>query len=537
MKTLIVSLILIFTGLNLQAKTIYFKNQNFIHQAPEILSQNDKLVFQFSANSMELMEEKGKDQVSLKGLQLSQIPHLAETPYFSFIVKGAPEEISHQILESEVESFQDLEIKPSPEMPCRCADDTRPKSFNEQIYLEDDREMVEFEFLGDFKGKKLTKVTINLARFNTVEKKLSVYSHLKVSFESEEGKTLKVESIEEQGKKYVFFTPQRFQAELNALVEYRSQQGYEVEVVKLEELGNDFDSIRESIHEMYREKSFDYALIVGHEEIFPTEYVYTSNDSNTPSDLRYFTFGGDEDYIPDVFYGRMVVASALEVKQQIKKIKDYEQGRFNDLSGPKKQVGIASNEGSNPTDVEYLNQMQSPLENTFGIKRVAFHQVNKESNASNIVKALNEGASWVHYIGHGSGNSWISINRGEFHSDDVKKLDSDIVKPIVIDVSCQNGRFSYEGRLGERFLNEKKFFKPTGAVAFYGGSVDISWHPPVFMAFKISELAAKKSSHSLGELLLKGQLELLKSYSDSSMAKENLVWYHLLGDPALNLNF
>ncbi|MFZ8934699.1 MAG: C25 family cysteine peptidase, partial [Bacteriovoracaceae bacterium] len=143
----------------------------------------------------------------------------------------------------------------------------------------------------------------------------------------------------------------------------------------------------------------------------------------------------------------------------------------------------------------------------------------------------------VNYIGHGSGNSWISINRGEFHSDNVKSLKSNIVKPIVIDVSCQNGRFNYEGRLGERFMNETRFSKPIGAVAFYGGSVDISWHPPAVMAVKISELFAQKTIETLGDLLLQGQVELLKSYSDGDMAKENLVWYHLLGDPALRLQY
>jgi len=34
---------------------------------------------------------------------------------------------------------------------------------------------------------------------------------------------------------------------------------------------------------------------------------------------------------------------------------------------------------------------------------------------------------------------------------------------------------------------------------------------------------------------MNGQTHLLKTYSDLDSAKENLVWYHLLGDPSLKV--
>ena len=102
-------------------------------------------------------------------------------------------------------------------------------------------------------------------------------------------------------------------------------------------------------------------------------------------------------------------------------------------------------------------------------------------------------------------------------------------------MACQNGKFSNEGRLGERFMNGTDHGKPVGAVAYYGGSVDISWHPPAIMARGINLNMANSKPKTIGEALLAGQLYLLSNYDDLSAAEENLKWYHLQGDPTLQL--
>jgi hypothetical protein len=142
----------------------------------------------------------------------------------------------------------------------------------------------------------------------------------------------------------------------------------------------------------------------------------------------------------------------------------------------------------------------------------------------------------MNYIGHGSGDSWSSINGGEYFSSHVKSLKANIVKPIIIDVACQNGRFNNAQKLGETFMNARNRGKPVGAVAYFGGSVDISWDPPAIMAMKIGSDLAEQKVAELYALILQGQLHLLKEYSDPEGAKENLLWYHLLGDPSLSVS-
>ena len=141
----------------------------------------------------------------------------------------------------------------------------------------------------------------------------------------------------------------------------------------------------------------------------------------------------------------------------------------------------------------------------------------------------------MNYIGHGSGTSWASLNSGEYQSEDIQGIQAQVRRPVIIDVSCQNGRFKNEGRLGERFQNEHIGNIPIGAVAYYGGSVDISWHPPAKMAVLIAQLVAQKNIPTLGQLLLAGQLKLLKDNASVKEVKDNFTWYHLLGDPTMRL--
>ena len=142
------------------------------------------------------------------------------------------------------------------------------------------------------------------------------------------------------------------------------------------------------------------------------------------------------------------------------------------------------------------------------------------STPENINNILNKGAIWLNYIGHGEGSTSPSLHSRSYHSNDVKTIDGKgKVKPVIIDVACQNGRFSFDNRLGERFLNETKGKDSLiGAVAYYGGSVDISWHPPAKMAVIINQILAKGKSSYLGKLLL-----MVKwSFSKSTQQKKKL---------------
>ena len=441
----------------------------------------------------------------------------------------------------EGEEFLVNDVLPSPaqKMPCRCdkKEEDIPFTYNVKAYRRLNKFVTSIKYLGKYRGVPLTKVTITPMKYSD-ENYLSVYPKLKVNFHSETGPVqLFNAKASSQNKKYLIISPREYHKDLKTLISQKKKQGFDVILKNQNAMGSDFSSIKSSIHKLYQQSKFSYALLVGHEKSFPTDFVETSNSNKTPSDLGYFLMDGISDKIPDVFYGRMNVSSSVDVRNQIAKTLEYENKSWTDSTGLRRVLGIASDEGYNPSDVEYTEQFLKPLHDDLNKSIEYILQESATSTASNIVKNMNKGSYWINYIGHGSGTSWSSINRGEFTVDDIKNLTPGHVKPVLIDVACQNGRFSNEGRLGERFMNETNQGRPVGTVAYFGGSVDVSWHPPAIMAKGINKELASNRPETIGEVLLAGQLYLLENYDDLAAAEENLVWYHLQGDPTLQLQY
>ncbi len=480
------------------------------------------------------------NSVEIDGLENTKEVSRPSLPYHSFIVKGVPSDFKIKLIKGKAFTVKGLKPTPARELPCRCAKDKNLDPNINILKYEEGRGLYKIEYLGDFRGEKLSKVTVSPAKYRN--SKFEMYPELEFSLTRVKGGGINFNSSEvgkeiSSNKNYLMVSASHLVNATNELANYKRSQGFKVKVVDLKTIGKTSEKLKSFLHEEYRRNGYNFALLIGHEETMPTEYKSTSSDAETPSDTSYFTMGGSEDIIPDVFYGRIVADTEKDVLNQLKKIKEYDSKSYSVNRGRNHFVGIASDEGSNPSDVEYMEGFYAEFKDVFGTKSSLYFQENSNSNSRNINKALNEGANWLSYIGHGSGDSWSSVNRGDYNSGHIKDLNPGIVKPVIIDVACQNGRFSYEGRLGERFMNETKNGEPIGAVAYYGGSVDISWHPPAVMAKGINQAIAKDGFNTLGEALLKGQIHLLETYDDREAAEENLVWYHLFGDPSMKVSF
>jgi Peptidase family C25 len=75
--------------------------------------------------------------------------------------------------------------------------------------------------------------------------------------------------------------------------------------------------------------------------------------------------------------------------------------------------------------------------------------------------------------------------------------------------------------------------KNAGALAYYGGSVTISWDEPAVMSVGIAKSHFEKPVHSLGGTVLAGQLYLQAQMGTGDNTLENMKWYNLFGDPSL----
>ncbi|PIK15901.1 C25 family cysteine peptidase [Halobacteriovorax sp. JY17] len=472
--------------------------------------------------------------ISLENWQQSKTVGAASLPFKSFLFEGDPQDFEVTLDAKDVSFIDELVPAPAQKKPCRC--DIVPWKFSadykDEYYNRENLLHIKKELIGVFKGKKITKVSVYPIAYNHT-KGARFVSEGTVHIKSKKS-TPHFFKMKANDKNYNIFAHSRFESTLSPLIKLRKEQGFNVNFFALENIGHDSIGIKEFIHSLYEKEAFSYALIIGHEEEFPTEYVRTQFDMSTPSDMLYYTMDGEGDVIPDVLYGRLSVETTQELERVIEKTIEFENRSWENSTGASEMIAIASDEGSAPDDVEYVRDMQSPLTEKFNWKSNEFFQANESGNADNIVAQFNQGSIWLNYIGHGTGFEWPSVYGREFNTRDIASISSGKVKPVVIDVACQNGRFSNEGRMGETFIRGGE--ANSGAVAYYGGSVDISWDPPAIMAIGINRAVSENNQRRLVDVVFEGQSYLLENLDDREAALENFVWYHLQGDPLLNLS-
>lgn len=534
------ALIALFLSFSLQAKILFLDGALSTREAStKVIKSLNEWKVSFLIPQIDVQEVvatplgKGFSQFKIKGLKNAQTPGAPSLPFYSFIVASDKGDLEVTTDFSEEVIFSDLKAIPALDKPCRCQKGRALATLKEREYFQE--APVSLHSLGDYRGRALTLVVIRpLLQWGDQIKGLK---NLEVTVTSQSGPLFSMDRLKEANKKMLLIAPEHLSQGMREYAEYKESLGFEVESFIYESVASNETELKAFIHKHYKQTSFQYALIFGFENDIPPFRVMTSANPQTPSDFPFFAMGGANDTIPDVFYGRIVARNNDDIRRQIEKSREFETKSWFNAQGRRSTIGIASNEGWNPTDVEYIQSMLGPLESSLQLSPTYFLQDNQNSNPTEINRTLNQGAIWLNYIGHGSGTSWSSITKDEYTSQNIAGIKEGQVKPVIIDVACQNGRFNNQKRLGETFLLAHKKGMPTGAVAFYGGSVDISWDPPAVMAVAINEGLAKNKKGNLFEIIMKGQLHLLSDYEDVEAAKENLLWYHLLGDPSLRVDF
>ncbi len=489
---------------------------------------------QFNLAKVEAEALTGKPQfkvLSEKNITFSQDVGLASVPFKSIVVAGEPDTTDVIIDIGQVVEAGIL-AAPAQEEDCRCATD-KTKKF--AFTPSKSRPMVRKDYLGTYRGQPLTRVTIYAAEADYANNSVRFYPNLRAQISTtgsmSEALTAEVASHYD----YLIVSPKALLPGLQDFVFYKNYRGHKVKTVVLEDIGADVAKLTEFFKAEYKEHKYKYALIVGTDTLFPNHQVQTSGSPKTPSDYKYFLMDSN-DMIPDVQYGRVVASTAEEVKRQTGKWQDYQERR-SDVAGLLHMIGIASNEGNNPSDEDYVKGIEADLAKAFGTTASHFHQDNPTSNPAGVNQAFNKGSGYLTYLGHGSGTAWAST--GTYYTvADAKKIENaNVQQPVIIDVACMNGVLK-KGYLGETFMNSvDSRGDAVGAAMYFGGTVNISWHPPAIMARGIVKKTIEQKIGTIGDALLAGQLYLLENHTDVEAVRDNFEWYVLFGEPSSNLYF
>ena len=509
-------------------------------ELPKVEVEQGLVVAASVEGSEDFGEREYTSRIKMQGVSNTSLAHGPSLPQVSFILKGQPKYLKVNV---KVKGEQTVDrVVPSPGQPTRVRQGSfivtnrMSKALYEEKSAKKDKN-VSMQYLGDFRGTHLTRVKIHVAKYSSKEKKITVAEQLEISHNAKEFRfnTRKF-------NKYLIIVPEELSPGLDKFIAWKESQGFVVEVEKVQSDLISSDTIKEIVKDYYKSYRTHFVMLVGTEKMMPTNYVHTGFSRKTPSDLPYFTFGKKDDYIPDVFSARIVAETAEQLDRILWKSVRYELGLYGNTSGYQNIMGVASSEGKNPSDNEYISSIGQTFSqhNQFGMAYNHFSQNDPKSARRNFNKALNRGVAWLTYMGHGNGVSWPSFYQSYKIKDIDRLANQDVVQPIIIDVACQNGKFGKMDYIGTRMMSiADEMGDPMGAVAYYGGSVNISWHPPAIMAkgIAVERFDRDQGFDFLGEGLLLGQLYLAKNWDRRRDVIDNMEWYHLQGDPGLRVRY
>lgn len=416
--------------------------------------------------------------------------------------------------------------------------------------------VVTLEEAGDLQGLRLVRVALNPMRLSPADQKLTVTTDLvaRVTFRKvREGRRLRLtkpmydlvrgtlangqglgRSVDgDTTELMVVVVADSLKSSVDSLVEWKQSRGITVDVVTATQAGGTNDKIQSFLKDYYtsHDPKPSYFLFVGNKTTLPT-FMESTASGSAASDWRYTLMGGKEN-IPDVLYGRLAADNAKEVEVQVNRWIEYEKTPESHGAWYNQGTTIASGEGSGPSDKEYAEQIQAALKSGTYKGVDGFYQGEGTATSANIKGALVDGRSWLTYIGHGSGTSWGSTN-DTFNVSTVESLSNSGKLPIIIDVACQNGSWVKISKcFGKAWVTQTSGDANAGAVSYYGGSVNVSWHEPAVMAVGVSKAHFEKPVRTVGGSVLAGQLYLVEKMGTGSNVVDNIKWYNLLGDPSL----
>ena len=327
------------------------------------------------------------------------------------------------------------------------------------------------------------------------------------------------------------------------LVEWRRQQGFEVNVASLNQTGTSTTSIKNYISDAYYEweNPPEYVCIVGDTSgsIDVNTYIaeggsggWWGSSAQGEGDHPYTMLDGN-DILSDIMIGRISVRNTSELNTIVNKILVYEKATYISQIGDEwyqtaALVGDPYDSGiSTVITNEYVNSI---IDIHGGITDVRT-KYSGTGFDSFMRDQINDGISYLNYRGfYGFSN---------FSQTDVDQLNNGPMLPFLTTLTCDTGSFAEDNScIVESLLRAGSASTPKGAIATIGTA-----QPYTHTAFNnivtigIYDGIFLDRVETVGEAQLNGKLALHEIYPQNPNDNVYLfsVWNSLLGDPSTHL--
>ena len=340
--------------------------------------------------------------------------------------------------------------------------------------------------------------------------------------------------VAENGRMLVI-SANNFVDEMKPFVDHKNNKGLPTKIVSMNKVGSTANDIRNYIQKDYdADKTLTFVLLVGDNGQVPS--LSHSGGGSDPS----FSFVAGNDEYPDIIIGRFSAENESQVKTMVTRSIDYE--KMGEQAWFHNGIGIASDDGSgngddNEYDWEHLRKIRTQLlgyhystvdelyEGSQGGEDAAGHP-----NATMVANLVNKGVSIINYTGHGSTTSWSTSG---FSNNNVNSLTNNGMLPFIFSVACINGNFTSNTCFAETWLRATNNNKPSGAIGFYGSSINQSWSPPMEAQDEFNKLLTGDSYITFGALCYNGSWSMMDEYGTEGI-KMFRTW-HIFGDPSIHV--
>ena len=485
--------------------------------------------------------------------------------------------VEEKILESDTVDLEDnVKIQPSQVSQSKKEISTSflfdDKCYSQNSYLSDSHSRIEKK--GLMGGFGIYTLHISPFRYNPGENKLifakKVKLKIKSSFRKEDNikrvKRVKVlenflydkvfvkkyqdEEIVNQPYSLCIIAPDSYSETLQNFIAWKKQQGFNVTELYTSLIGTTKEEIKTYLQSVYDEEGlqpFDYLLICGDVEQIPSFAVSSplADEGVHYTDLYYAEYTND--FLPDIFYGRISARDTAELKNIMDKIIAYEKYDFSDDSYLDNSLLIAGYDYQNSVakytngQTNYVKDYISSLSDTS-----VFYSPNSLNQKDEILSLIENSNSWVNYTGHCDIGKW---SLPDISSSDISFLNTGKYS-LFINNCCLSGKYDEQECFAESLLR----VKDGGAVACIAasdytmwkedyiwavGNKSVSLHPlysPENLGlydrfFHTHGEARVKQSETLGQMLLGGALSVMKS--NSVYSDYYFEVYNIQGDPTL----
>ena len=264
------------------------------------------------------------------------------------------------------------------------------------------------------------------------------------------------------------------QGYVDVFADFKKTQGFDVSVVALSDSELDVNIVQDYITQYYNDDPMlEYVLLIGDVDGFAEIPSYYYGPENDVTDQKYTHLSGD-DFIPDVFIGRISVDSAYELAVIMLKTIAYvrEPLAYNQdwLDRALVVAGNYANTPPIPITPKWTSYWLRDELIDYGYSSVdtVFYPPIQQG-APYITEIIDNGVGIVNYRGWGDANGW---HYPEFHADDVTGLNNGWLTPVFMSYVCNSNDFAnnVDPCFSEAMLRGGTTTNPKGGVAFIGPS-------------------------------------------------------------------